>query len=137
MDPATHMFCWSGCEVTLGVLDATAVEAFTDGDCLTLAWALQQLAGGDIVAVVEHPGTDNELDTHYVVDTGNGRFIDVEGAATADVIVERWACRFGGKTPFGLRRGDMPPPTPVDAADIAAAATIAAVVIERHLQPAS
>ena len=127
-----HTFAWSGRTVTLGVLDDVAVEAFTDGDCSTFALALNMLIDGEIMAVVQEPDTDQATESHFVVRVADGSFVDVEGTIDEAGLLARWSQRLKGAV-VGVRPCNQPYMRDAsERADLAAAATIAVIVANRH-----
>lgn len=78
-------------------------EYFTQGQCHSLALSLQDLAGWPIYMLCTHPKNtymdvhNHEMDRasidlwcHAVAKHPSGLFVDIEGAHTADELIERW-----------------------------------------------
>jgi hypothetical protein len=87
-------------DVTLGVVDGRAREAFTTGQCHALALALHQATGWDLLAAGV-AGRAECCPAHWAVRVPDGRVLDIEGVhgyreftgewgSVRPVTVDRW-----------------------------------------------
>lgn len=68
--------------------DEYEMDTYTSGECYRLARALEQLGVGKLVAI-----TTKDKPTgwrHMLVETDDGRYVDIEGIHTPERIAERW-----------------------------------------------
>lgn len=68
--------------------DEYEMDTYTAGECYRLARALEQLGVGQLVTVTTRgkPGSWK----HMLVETADGRYVDIEGIHTAERVAERW-----------------------------------------------
>lgn len=68
--------------------DEYEMDTYTAGECYRLAHALEQLGVGRLVSVTTRDKPTSWK--HMLVETADGRYVDIEGIHTARQIAERW-----------------------------------------------
>jgi hypothetical protein len=83
-------------QLTPGVLDGYAKRAFKYGACAALAIALHDRTGWPIVAVtdahnVEAGKAGGGSALHWVIQTPQGQFLDIDGSHHAQALIDEYA----------------------------------------------
>lgn len=78
-----------------GVPSADAITVFTEGDCWALAVAIHDLTGWPLVAA--GIGDDADWWDHMLVETPNGKLMDIFGEKDSSVVEAEWG-RLGPAT---------------------------------------
>lgn len=68
--------------------DEYEMDMYTSGECYRLARALEQLGVGRLVAIASRNKPDSWV--HMLVETADGRYVDIEGIHTAEDVAARW-----------------------------------------------
>lgn len=71
-----------------GVPSADAITVFTDGDCWALAVAIHDLTGWPLVAA--GVGPDADWWDHVLVETPNGKLMDIHGEQDRSTVRAEW-----------------------------------------------
>lgn len=92
-------------EVTPGVIDYDAIEAFTEGHCASLAYAIHQETGWDMM-LFTYRGAPRQYGhaMHMAVLHPSGDIIDIEGRDSRRVYRERWYAHITKTTPDAFLR---------------------------------
>ncbi len=68
--------------------DEYEMDTYTSGECYRLARALEQLGVGRLVAITTRDKPNGW--SHMLVETADGRYVDIEGIHTAEQVAQRW-----------------------------------------------
>lgn len=70
-----------------GEIDFNAIDVFTRGHCHSLAIALQELVGGELVGTQED--CCDGIPSHILVKTGHDTYVDIEGIQDYDEVMAK------------------------------------------------